>query len=48
MVAEDGIINGASKEPSQRLVAELLIDMCMNLPGQTARNAWMKKGFNWL
>ena len=47
MVAGDGIDNGAMKETSHKLVAEWLIDMYMNLPGHTVRNALMVKGFEW-
>jgi len=45
IVAGDGIVNGIAKEPSQKLVAEWLIDVYTNFPGQTVRNAWMKTGF---
>ena len=49
MITGDGIVNDVAKEPSRRLVAEWLVDVYMNLPGQTetVRNAWMKMGFEW-
>ncbi len=45
MVAGDRIVDDVAKEPSRKLVIEWLIDVYINLPGQTVRNAWMKKGF---
>ncbi len=38
----------AAKEPSRKLVAEWLVDVYSNIPGQTLRNAWMKKGSEWV
>ena len=45
MLEGEGIVNGAAKEPSPKLVAEWLVDVYNNIPGQTVRNAWMKKGY---
>ncbi len=42
-----GIVDDVTKEPSPKLVVEWLIDVYINLPGQTVRNAWMKKRFKW-
>jgi hypothetical protein len=47
MIAGDGIVDGVAKEPSRQLVAEWVVDVYMNLPAQTVRNAWMKSGFEW-
>ena len=47
MIAGDGIVDGVAKEPSRQLVAEWVVDIYMNLPAQTVRNAWMKSGFEW-
>jgi hypothetical protein len=41
----DGIVDGVAKESSCHLVAEWLVMMHSNIPGQTGRNAWMKTGF---
>ena len=43
----EGIVNGAAEESSRKLVAEWLVDVYSNIPGQTVRYAWMKKGFEW-
>ena len=34
MVMGDGIVNGIVKEPSQKLVAEWLVDVYTNLPAK--------------
>ncbi len=47
MLEREGIVNGAEKEPSRKLVMEWLVDVCSNNPGQMVRNAWMKKGYEW-
>jgi hypothetical protein len=47
MLEGEGIVNGAAKEPLRKLVAEWLVDVYSNIPGQTVRNAWMKKGYEW-
>ena len=47
MLEGEGIVNGAVKEPSCKLVAEWHVDVYTNILGQTARNAWMKKGYEW-
>ena len=47
MMEGDGIVNGAAKEPSRKLVAEWLVEVYSSLPAQTVRNAWMKTGFKW-
>ena len=47
MLDGEGVINGAANEPSRKLVAEWLVDVYTNIPGQTVRNAWMKKGYEW-
>ena len=44
MIEGDGIVDVAAKEPSRKLVAGWILDVYKNIPGQTARNAWMKKG----
>ena len=47
MLDGDGLLNGVAKEPSRKMVAEWLLDVYKNFAGQTARNAWMKKGYEW-
>ena len=44
MIEGDGIVDGAAKEPSRKLVAEWVLDVYNDFPGQTARNARMSKG----
>jgi hypothetical protein len=43
-----GIVDGAAKKLSRKLVAEWVLDVYNNFPAQTARNAWMKQGYEWL
>ena len=47
MLDGDGLVNGVAKEPSRKMVTEWLFDVYKNIPGQTARNAWTKKGYEW-
>ena len=47
MLDGKGIVNGVDKEPSRKMVAEWLLDVYKNIPGKIARNAWMKKGYEW-
>ena len=47
MLDGDGLLNGVAKEPSRKMVAKWLLYVYKNIPGQTARNAWMKKGYEW-
>jgi hypothetical protein len=44
----EGIIDGAAKEPSQKLIPEWLINMCHNIPKATVQNFWKKIGFEWI
>ena len=46
MLEGEGSVNGAAKEPLRKLVAEWRVDVYSNIPGQTVRNAWLKKGMN--
>jgi hypothetical protein len=34
MLEGEGIVNGAAKEPLQKLVVEWLVDVFSNIPGQ--------------
>jgi hypothetical protein len=36
-----------AKEPTRQLVAEWALEVYKNLPAQTVRNAWRKRGFEW-
>ena len=47
MIDGDGLVNSVAKEPSRKLVAEWILEVYNNIPGQTARNAWMKRGYEW-
>ena len=47
MIEREGIVDGAAMEPPRKLVAEWVLDVYNNFPVQTARNAWMKKEFEW-
>ena len=47
MIDGDGLVNGVAKEPSRKMVEEWILEVYNNIPGQTARNAWMAKGYEW-
>jgi hypothetical protein len=47
MLEGEGIVDGVAKEPTRKLVAEWLVSVYTNMSGQTVRNAWMKKGYEW-
>ena len=47
MIDGDGLVNSVAKEPSKKLVVEWILEVYNNIPGQTARNAWMKKCYEW-
>jgi hypothetical protein len=47
MLEGDGIVNGVAKEPTRKQVAEWLLDVYNNIPKETGRNAWRKKGYEW-
>ena len=47
MIEGEGIVNGATKEPSRKLVAERVLDVYNNFPVQNARNELMKEGYEW-
>jgi hypothetical protein len=44
MFEGEGIVYRATKESQQKLIVEWLVDVYTSMPGQTIRNAWMKKG----
>ena len=48
MYAGGGVTEGVAKTPSHKLVAEWIIDMHKVITEDTARNAWRKKGFEWI
>ena len=48
MIKGEEIVDGAAKEPSRKLVDEWVLDVYNNFPVQTARNVWMKRGYEWL
>jgi hypothetical protein len=47
MIEGDRIVDDAAKEPSRKLVTKWVLAVYKNFPGQTARNVWMKKGYEW-
>ena len=47
MLDGEGMVNGAAKEPTQKIMAEWVLEVYNTIPGQTARNAWMKKDYEW-
>jgi hypothetical protein len=47
MIDGEGIVNGVAKEPSRKMVSEWLLDVYKEIPRETARNAWMKRGYEW-
>ncbi len=48
MYAGGGVVEGVAKTPSRKLVAEWIIDTYKVIMEETARNAWRKKGFEWI
>ena len=48
MYAGGGVVEGVVKTPSRKLVAEWIIDTHKVIMEDTARNAWRKKGFEWI
>jgi hypothetical protein len=47
MLDGDGLVNGAAKEPTRKVVAEWVLEAYNSIPNQTAKNAWLKKEFEW-
>ena len=47
MIEGEGIVDGAAKESSRKLVAEWVLEVYNNVPAHIARNAWMKRGHEW-
>jgi hypothetical protein len=47
MLDGDGLVNGVAKEPTRKIVAEWVLEAYNSIPKQTARNAWLKKEFEW-
>lgn len=47
MLDGDGLVNGAAKEPTRKIVAEWVLEAYNSIPNQTAKNAWLKKEFEW-
>jgi hypothetical protein len=48
MYAGGGVVEGVAKTPSRKLVAEWIIGTYKVIMEETARNAWRKKGFEWI
>jgi hypothetical protein len=42
-----GIVDQSAKEPSRKMVAEWLIDVCRKMPAVIGRNAWRKEVYEW-
>ena len=47
MIDGDVLLHSVAKEPSRKMVVGWILEVYNNIPGQTARNAWMKKGYEW-
>ena len=47
MLEGEGIVDGAAKEPLQKLVSMWLVAIYTSMPSHMVRNAWMKTGFKW-
>jgi hypothetical protein len=47
MLDGDGLVNGAAKEPTRKIVAEWVLEAYNSIPNQTAKHAWLKKEFEW-
>ena len=48
MTEGDGMPAGLAKEPARRLLAEWMVGAYKNISEETGRNAWKKKGFEWV
>jgi hypothetical protein len=47
MTEGDGIVDGIAKEPSQKNVANWLVNVYKDIPEKIRKNAWEKTGFEW-
>ena len=47
MTNGDRIVDQSAKEPSFKMVAELLIELYRTMPAVIVRNAWRKEGYKW-
>ena len=47
MAAGEGIIDGIAKEPTEKMVAEWLIEVYSTMPEAIGRSAWTKMGLEW-
>jgi hypothetical protein len=43
----EGFVDGATKEPTQKLVVEWIVDVYNTISSEMGWNAWQKKGFEW-
>ena len=43
----DGIVDGAAKEPLQKLAAEWVIDIYTNISSEIGWKTWQKEEFEW-
>jgi len=48
MINGGGVDGGIAKTPTRRQVAEWIVGSYKNISEQTARNAWKKKGYQWI
>ena len=48
MTEGDGMTAGVAKEPTRKLLAEWIVGAYKNISEETGRNAWKKKGFEWV
>ena len=44
----DGVEGGVAKTPSRQLVAQWVLGTYKMISEETGRNAWRKKGFEWV
>ena len=47
MLDGGGVVDGAAKEPTRKLVAKWIIGTYRKISVETGKNAWKKKGYKW-
>ena len=48
MPEDKGIVDGVAKEPSRKLVTEWIVEVYGDIPEEVGRNAWKRRGYEWV